>query len=307
MDSTGLYTRKRRGLATFVPPSTIRHSSSPGTLSAINSFTTKGAQTGERRHKHQTFVNMSAVPLDGMPTEDALTTDWRRYRAHLIGAHRTSQAPFSHDTFKLGMSDTTGNPSSKVRHGTHADDVFWVHPLHNVEVGACLVASPHHKWPDAFAHLRNAVILLTQLSSTKVSGIILNRPTKYEVGTHSSALARAGKEFARNPIMLGGDCSTGSLEIVHPYPPAVCMGAQEIMPGLSRGGFNAARKLVSEGVASNEDFHFYVAYSKWTEESFRAEMDHGAWDVVACSPNILLSDQIRRPRDWLWKSLRAVC
>lgn len=236
-------------------------------------------------------AHMSATPLDETPLEGTVSTDWREYRAHLVATQRTQRAPFVHH-WTRSM-------------GAEWGETFWAHSMQHVEVGACLVASAAHKWPASFAHLQKAVILVTMIKPTKMSGILLNRPTRFRVGKHASALARVGREFEKNRIMLGGDCSTGSLEVLHPFSPAVCAGAAQVIPGLSRGGFNSARKLVSEGVASSDDFHFFVAYSKWTSESFRAEFERGAWNVVACSPHLLLSDQNQHCDDWLWNTLNA--
>lgn len=265
---------------------------------AVKASQWRGDRVGKRvRTRGCCMPTMSATPLDETPIEGTLSTDWRQYRAHLIATHRTQRAPFvHHSTTHL----TTEEDQNRDEIG-----VFWAHSLPHVEVGACLIASPSHEWPASFAHLQKAVILVTTIKPTKMSGILLNRPTQFHVGTHASALARVGREFSDNRIMLGGDCSTGTLEVLHPFSPTLCAGATQIMPGLSRGGFNSARKLVSEGIVSSNDFHFFVAYSKWTSESFSAEFERGAWNVVACSPHLLLTDQNHHHEDWLWNKLNS--
>lgn len=160
-------------------------------------------------------------------------------------------------------------------------------------------------WPASFAHLRRAVILLTSVSPTAgVSGLLFTRPTRFTVATHASVLARVGADFADNRVMLGGDCSTGSLDVVHPFSNGACSGAVDIMPGLARGGFNAARALVRERRADPSLFRFFVAHSKWSADSFDAEMCRGVWNVVACSPALLMSEDAALP-DRLWQTLDA--
>lgn len=268
-----------------------------GITGAVQVVQWRGNRVGKRvRSKGYHTPIMSATPLDETPIEGTVSTDWRQYRAHLVATHRTKRAPFVHHCTTHLTTEEDQNPND--------DAIHWAHALPHVEVGACLIASPSHKWPPSFAHLQKAVILVTMIKPTKMSGILLNRPTQFQVGTHTSALARAGREFSNNRIMLGGDCSTGTLEVLHPFSPTLCAGATQIIPGLSRGGFNAARKLVSEGIASSNDFHFFVAYSKWTSESFSAEFERGAWNVVACSSHLLLSDQ-NRHENWLWTTLNS--
>lgn len=127
-----------------------------------------------------------------------------------------------------------------------------------------------------------------------MSGLLLNRPTRYTVGGHASVLGRVGKAFERNVVHLGGDCSTGSLEVLHAHGPRDVAGARQIAPGLYRGGFNASRALVQAGRAAADEFHYFVAYSKWTWDQFQGEMREGAWSVAACAPQVLLGGHLER-------------
>lgn len=204
------------------------------------------------------------------PQDRHLHPDWRLFRAHLIAAQRTNLPSLYHS------------------HPSLEDSRQWAHPLPSVEVGAILIANPSHKWPRNFAHLDHAVVLITDITQTGVSGILLNRPTRYTVGKHAAVLGRVGKAFQHNVVHLGGDCSTGSLEVLHPHPPSTVPGAMQIVPGLYRGGFNGSRALVQAGRATPTDFHFFVAYSKWTWEQLHGEMNDSAWLVAACAPDVVL-------------------
>ena len=95
----------------------------------------------------------------------------------------------------------------------------------------------------------------------------------------------------------------GSLEILHKYPPAKCPGATELIPGVSLGGFNASRQMVRNGSASPLDFHFFVAYARWTWQQLQAELEREAWIIAACSEQVLLSSSLEDPcadADSLW-------
>lgn len=215
---------------------------------------------------------MCAVREEAVPSSDRnrnqTVSDWRTFRAHLIASRRLNQPPHLH------LPSTSSSSSTS-----------WTHVLPRVEVGSCLVSSPSHSWPAAFAHLRRAVVLVTRVGPSGVSGLLLNRPTRYTVGAHASVLARAGPEFTDNRVFLGGDCSTGTLDVLHTHEEL--QGATRIIPGVASGGLNAARQCVRDGKADARDFQLYVAYAKWTTSAFDAEMQSGAWNVVACAPSVL--------------------
>lgn len=220
-------------------------------------------------------ICMSAAPgstdsTPATPQDRHVASDWRAFRAHLVASQRINMHAlhFAHPSF---LSPTR-----------------WAHPQPNVEVGCVLLANSSYKWPTAFQHLQRAVVLITDVTPNGVSGLLLSRLTKYRVGTHRSVLGRVGKPFESNWVRLGGDCSTGSLEVLHGISDDVCEGAREIVPGLWRGGFNASRKLVGNGERSAGEFHFFVAYSKWTLEQMDAERKAGAWNVISCAPGVLL-------------------
>lgn len=111
--------------------------------------------------------------------------------------------------------------------------------------------------------------------------------------------------FERNVVHLGGDCSTGSLEVLHGVSPDVCEGAREVVRGVYRGGFNASRELVGSGRFRARDFRFFVAYSKWTWEQFEAEVERGAWYIACCSPELVVGRGVRRGGEGLWEDVFA--
>lgn len=230
---------------------------------------------------------MSAAPAEGM-----MTSDWRAFRAHLLKTHRLQRVAHHHASALFGHNESDNKKE------------VWAHPVPQVEIGACLVANRNHEWPDSFAHLRRAVAVVTDVRPAGVSGLLLNRPTRFTVATHASVLARVGAEFRWNRVMLGGDCSTGSLNVLHPFTHDKCPGATHIVPGLSRGGFNAARTLIRDGGAHPSDFRFFVAYAKWTHDALVAELDRGAWNIVACSSSLMLTPGASDP-DYLWNTLNA--
>lgn len=238
------------------------------------------------KHSSNRCIRMSTVPPSPTPghtpatpreNESSYLKDWREFRARLILNHPNS-LPI---------------PS------------IWAHSINIPEKGSILLANPNYKWPSNFSHLEQSVILLTDINpNCAVSGLLLTRITQHTVSTHASVLARVGNNFANNPVLLGGDCSTGSLEMLHPFSSNLCDGAQEIFPGLYRGGFNCSRNLVRENQAKACDFHFFVAYSRWTWEQFMAELDKDAWHIGVCSADIILNSLKEKKHNCnLWNTL----
>lgn len=216
--------------------------------------------------------------------------DWRAYRAWLIETERAGRDG-------LVTSSDSAAPSTE-----------WAHEVPCVEVGSCLVANRRYKWPKSFEHLDSAVVLVTDVAESGLTGLLLTRPSNYFVGDQESVYGRVGREFKENIVHLGGDCSMGSLEVLHKFSPAVCAGARELVPGLSLGGFNASRRLVQSGLASAHDFHFFIAYAKLTWPQLKAELDNCAWITVACSPNLLLHSSLEDPcaeKDSLWQRIMS--
>jgi putative AlgH/UPF0301 family transcriptional regulator len=162
----------------------------------------------------------------------------------------------------------------------------WAHPLGQVEVGACLLATRSHEWPRATDYLRRAVVLVTDVDADAgVHGLLLNRPTGRRVASSPGVLARVGAEFADNRVHLGGDCCMGYLEVLHPR--REIDGSREIVPGLYRGGVNACRAMVAARHAHPQDFQILISYAQWTWQQLAEELALNAWDVVAVSPAML--------------------
>ncbi|CAN8075447.1 unnamed protein product [Agarophyton chilense] len=219
-------------------------------------------------------VSASAAADDAPSLSETLcTTDWRAFRAQLAVNQRLRCQPPPHHAALATAAVAAAH---------------WAHTQPHVERGAVLLAAPDHHWQPAFAHLKRSVILLTDVSAGDVRGLLLNRRTRYSVRQQRSVLARVGACFGDNALYLGGDCSTGSLEMLHAQPPTLCAGAAEVVPGVYRGGFNASRGLVAAGTLPPHAFRFLVAYSQWTRATLRAELQRGAWIIVSCSPSLLL-------------------
>jgi putative AlgH/UPF0301 family transcriptional regulator len=225
-------------------------------------------------------------------TEDRLR-HWRDVRARLV-ALETASLDYSLPT--LAYLQSSALPP-----------LSYVHPLGQLEVGACLVASAEHKWPNPISYLRHAVVLITDVDlDSGVQGLIMNRPTGRTVAQSPTILNRVGALFAANNVNIGGDCPIGVLEVLHNY--RTVAGAAEVIPGLYRGGVSACRELVSSGRADAATFHFLISYTRWSWQQLADEMSLGAWITAAVSSDILLHPALEGPQQSpkdLWDAISS--
>eukprot|EP00188_Purpureofilum_apyrenoidigerum_P002610 Plantae.Rhodophyta-Purpureofilum_apyrenoidigerum.ctg26733.p1 GENE.Plantae.Rhodophyta-Purpureofilum_apyrenoidigerum.ctg26733~~Plantae.Rhodophyta-Purpureofilum_apyrenoidigerum.ctg26733.p1 ORF type:complete len:267 (+),score=40.25 Plantae.Rhodophyta-Purpureofilum_apyrenoidigerum.ctg26733:184-984(+) len=173
----------------------------------------------------------------------------------------------------------------------------WAHEVSTIEPGTCLFASASHKWSKSMRHRDKVIILITKASATEYAGIMLNRYIRHTVHDISSFEARVGKEFMNNEVFLGGDHSSGTIEMLHMAPPEICPGAEELCPKLYRGGFNASRELVQKEVYKPSSFRFFIGYTRWKAEELHAEIRKKVWHKIACSVDFIL----RNGGDELWQ------
>jgi putative AlgH/UPF0301 family transcriptional regulator len=229
---------------------------------------------------HDNLSSRSPSSSSPAPAQADRLRHWRDVRARLVASESASE-PASIGVPTLQASPPLGHES-------------YVHPLGQLEVGACLIASTTHTWPKPIDYLRHAVVLITDVDASKgVAGLIMNRPTGCTVAQSPTVLARVGKQFADNNVNIGGDCPIGVLEVLHDNEDVA--GADEVIPGLYRGGVSACRELVSSGRADADTFHFLISYTRWTWQQLAEEMSFGAWVTAAVSSDILLHSALEGP------------
>ncbi|KAJ8903882.1 hypothetical protein NDN08_000415 [Rhodosorus marinus] len=165
----------------------------------------------------------------------------------------------------------------------------WAHEVNVLEPGTCLISNVNHQWSETHKHRNKAVVLVTKATDTECTGLMLNRELGQHVHDIPSIEARVGREFRDNPVHLGGDCSLGTIEMIHTVPPERCPGAEEIVPGLYKGGFNASRELIQDRLADPSSFRFLLGYTQWKTEDLRREIKNKVWHQVACSTDLLLA------------------
>lgn len=205
---------------------------------------------------------------------------WRQFRSQLVASERRAHR-------------------SSVSH-QHPLREIWAHELSSLEVGCCIVSTETSVWSLASAHYNKAVILVTKLDSTGITGILLTHPSRWNVSSHESILGRVGREFGDNVVFIGGDCECGTMEILHDRRELVGGGggAQVVFDGLYRGGVNGCRDVVKNGNGDREAFRIFMGYTRFQWDKWRKQYEAGKWRIVACSERLILGR-----RRGLWNTI----
>lgn len=109
-------------------------------------------------------------------------------------------------------------------------------------------------------YFSQAVIFIFVHSDTGSAGLILNRPTQYQLGKIAGAEDMC-PQFADSTLYLGGDVGKSTLNILHSH--GELEGAVEIVNGVYIGGFEAAKEAVVNGTAKAEDFRWFTRHAGW--------------------------------------------
>eukprot|EP00899_Mesostigma_viride_P011503 jgi/Mesvir1/20353/Mv19939-RA.1 len=225
-------------------------------------------------------------------------TDWREFRMRLIRSSPQAQprAPEqAHDAAVEVAGDGNGGAEVAARD--------WAHPLHTVERGSVLLAAPH-MFKQTQTYFDRAVIFLFDVGPKGSAGLILNMPTEYRIcGLKQLNGAEGLAEFAQNWLYLGGDVGPTTVHVMHAF--ANLEEAVQIIPGVSIGGFGAARRCVREGIHGPEEFRIFNRYAGWGPGQLEREIKAGVWHSAACSPSLILREAGHEagPRDQLWKDI----
>ncbi|KAF5842473.1 hypothetical protein DUNSADRAFT_7083 [Dunaliella salina] len=197
-------------------------------------------------------------------------TDWREFRARLVG--RTS-------TDNLSSQAEPSTLESQLSH----ESLHWAHSIPAPEKGCLLLAHPL-VFQERQKYFHQAAILILEHNEMGSYGLILNQPSVHTLGDLS--LTQPLDEFKDCPLYLGGDVGGGEVHMIHPYnlPRSV-----EIVKGVYLGGIEAAAKMVARKEADVKDFKWYARYAGWGPKQLERECKAGVWFTAAASAPLILS------------------
>lgn len=228
-----------------------------------------------RRLSLRASSSSSSEPEDDLQAK-LQQADWRAFRARLLQTTASLDSPL---------------PSS-------ANHQHWAHALSQPEPGCLLLAHP-----TAFLmrqqYFHQAVIFLFAHTKEGSAGLIINRPTEYNLG-QLAGFEDLLPEFGSCPLYMGGDVGANALHSVHGVPRVE--DSVEIVSGVYMGGFKSMKSSVQSGQHSAMDYRLFVRYSGWGPGQLEREVAMGVWYVACCSKDIILKHCIQLPKP-LWREV----
>lgn len=225
-------------------------------------------RSGDRQSRPSNLPDDLCLPLAGADT------DWREFRARLVAST---------------AADRSDGPLDS------SEEEPWAHPLASPEQGCLLLASPLY-FLDGQQYFRNAVILIFHHGPQGSAGLIVNRPTEYQLSEVTSS--GLGLEFNACRLYLGGDVGPSSAHVLHGVH-----GIQDsiqVLPGLYLGGFEGVKEALSQGVVAPEDLKILTRYCGWGPGQLESEIAKGVWYVAAASKHIPLRPALAGSGETLW-------
>jgi putative AlgH/UPF0301 family transcriptional regulator len=216
--------------------------------------------------RYPSVLRLSSV--DSKSDDDEKNTDWRDFRAKLV----------------LGEKNAAKNNTS------WAYDSGYV-----IEEGTVLLSSINQDFgyglKQQYFH-KCIILVMCHDNRTFTKGIILNRPTNlvlsdadfvYENGTSMENVTQE----SRWRMWYGGEVqglASDSPEIVCLHSlanKAASEVSENVMKSISWTTIEGARKLVSDGDATSDDFMVFCGYAGWSPGQLKDELERECWYTVA--------------------------
>lgn len=145
--------------------------------------------------------------------------------------------------------------------------------------------------------LRNSAILVYEHNYRGTVGLVLGKTSPFTMGEMAPNMG----VFAPNALYRGGSEGSDTAVMVHKYD--LEGSCKSLGKGLFVGGLKEAKQLVDSMKANPKDFNFVFNNVQWAPGVLESEISAERWDVCEVSPDLLLSFNLHRDHDLLWKSL----
>lgn len=218
---------------------------------------------------------------EGEASESAegATADWREMRARLVAQERAAAQAEGADAPTLGRGD---------------EGFVYESPL--IEQGTVILGGTKQAFGFALRqqYFHKCVMLLLQHDERFTKGIILNRPSAYEL---DGWRVWFGGDVSEGGLFRGADKAKGEREII-------CLHALEgkraerlsmpIIKGVSYSTLEGAKALVAEGAAQKSDFWVFVGYAGWAPSQLQGEVERDSWFLASADSGTLLKELLRQ-------------
>ena len=207
--------------------------------------------------------------------------DWRDLRAKLVAAEQREKASSGGDS-----SAAAANPEGFV----------FESPL--IEQGSVILGGTRQEFGFALRqqYFHKSVMLLLQHDDGFTRGIILNRPSAYEI---DGWRVWFGGDVGEGGMFRGKDAK-GDAEIVclHSLVGEVASRLSiDIIRGVSYTTLEGAKALVAEGLAQRDDFWVFVGYAGWAPDQLQRELERDSWFLASADGGLLLQELLRQGRE----------
>ena len=250
----------------------------------------------------------SSEDAEKLPTPEddvapALEGDWRDFRAKLVNSESAgSDAPGASADEAARVEAASGENIKllSTQNPELASETPWAHVIGAPEKG-CLLLASEEEFKLGQQYFHQAVILVLEHHEKGSMGVILNRPTQYNMGYVGGD---DSSPFANNQLYFGGDVCDGTVSFLHGSSEVA--GGSEVLPGVYLGGYDSACELVKDGTLKPTDFKFFARYCGWAPGQLESECERGVWYPVACSRQLALKQVIQLPKP-LWREVMELC
>ena len=233
--------------------------------------------------------------------------DWRAFRAKLVAAQQAGEG---------GDGGASTTPEGGFMYAT---------PL--IEQGSVILGGTDQEFGFALRqqYFHKSVMLLLQHDEGFTKGIILNRPSAYEI---DGWRVWFGGDVAEGAMFRGEAEAKGEREIICLHaieseqaerlsmpvikgvscahaPSSLCLAAPRRCPlPISRRvlacscvadtTLEGARALVSSGEAQQSDFWVFVGYAGWAPAQLQGEVERDSWFLASADSGTLLQELLRQ-------------
>ena len=207
--------------------------------------------------------------------------DWRDLRAKLVAAEQREKA-------------SSGGDSSAA--AAEPEGFAFESPL--IEQGSVILGGTRQEFGFALRqqYFHKSVMLLLQHDDGFTRGIILNRPSAYEI---DGWRVWFGGDVGEGGMFRGKDAK-GDAEIVclHSLVGEVASRLSiDIIRGVSYTTLEGAKALVAEGLAQRDDFWVFVGYAGWAPDQLQGELERDSWFLASADGGLLLEELLRQGRE----------
>lgn len=235
---------------------------------------TRTSRTPTTRRAEEEETLPEAQPAEA----EALTEDWRAFRARLVQQE--------------GSEGSEGSEEN-------SEKDKWAYELPIIEQGAILLSEPNDHFCVNQQYFHKNVIFLVDHQPDFTKGVILNRPTAYrtldlETSLKFDNFSHEGVDDWN--VWCGGDCQGINSRGRIPPEYSVLHGlerledvSQTITKGVYAISLEDAKALVKEGKADKDDFLLLVGYCGWSAGQLQSELNRqDTWTMASVEPGLLL-------------------